>query len=153
MLKTTQARRLLRQDIFSILRPLVPQTFLLGKVMHENSRLPGFVGTIDYIWATGKNSFLLSFLSFPPKYFVVFGTTNYVSFCVRWAFDRAPNWPIFQVTKFKLWDSKNQRQESAFDRLKSFSCVHQDLSKQTGQNYFFLILRHFVKESYIKHVL
>ena len=142
----TQARRLLRDEIIPIYpnesRPFLPQTFLIGKVMHGNSRRPGFVRTIDFIGATGRAIILCSLLCSLLRHdTVAFRTTNYVTSCVRWSF-----WPREKRTHFRLrnpnFEVQKIRQESAFDRLKPFSCVHEDINNQTGQNYF-LLHRHF----------
>ena len=54
---------------------------------------------------------------------VIFRTTNYVTSCERWAFWLCTKWTHFRVRN-PNFEAQKIQQESAFNRLKPFSCVH-----------------------------
>ena len=137
---TSSARN--RPDLSWQIASISAANFSPLKVMHWNSRRSGFAGAIDFVGATGRAIILSSLLCSLVRHdTILFRTTSYVSSCVRWSF-----WPRAKRTHFKLrnpnFELQKIRQESAFDRLKPFSCVQQDISKQTGQKIFSLH-RHF----------
>ena len=129
----------------------MPQTFLLRKVMRRNSRCPGF-SELD--WGHGLVS---SSTSFPGSSLLGTRLCRLQNHQLRHLLCKISVWPRAKLTHFKLrkpnFEVQKSRQGSAFDSLRPYSCVHQDISKQTGQNYYFLLHRHFKRCSKCTNVI
>lgn len=82
------------------------------------------LGAIDFIGATSSTIVRSTFLSSLIHHdTIIFGTTNNVTSFVRWVFQPHAKQTPFQVAKSNF-EVQKILEESAYDRLKLFICVH-----------------------------